>query len=89
MSSAFEKIIEKAKNIPVVLDGDKKKLCDLEKGIYDAVLKSLGGEGDIYLGEKTAQGIGIHLFHIGLFSEESLNFYGYEVRLKVPVKEAY
>jgi len=82
MSFELEKIMEKAKNIPIVLDGSRKKFCDLEKRRYETIIRSLRGEGDIYLGEKTKQGIGIYLFNMNLLDEQLLKSYGYEIQIK-------
>ena len=82
MSFALEKIMEKAENIPIVLDGSRKKFCDLEKERYEAIVRNLRGEGDIYLGEKTKEGIGIYLFNMELLDEKLLKLYGYEIQIK-------
>jgi len=82
MSLVIESIIEKSKDIPIVFNGEKKRLSDLGKGRYEAIVRSLRGEGDIYLGEKTKQGIGIYLFNMELFDEKLLKLYGYEIQIK-------
>jgi len=82
MSLVLEKIINGAKEIPIMLDGHLKKLGDLGEGRYETIVRSLSGEGDIYLLEKTKQGIGIYLFHMGIFNEDLLKLSGYEIQVK-------
>ena len=82
MSLVIEKIVNTTKEIPIMLDGNLKRLGDLGEGRYETIVKSLNDEKDIYLGEKTRQGIGIHLFHMGIFNEDSLRLFGYEINVK-------
>lgn len=82
MNLVIDEIVNGTKEIPIMLDGNLKRLGDLGEGRYEAIVRSLSGEGDIYLGEKTRQGIGIHLFHMGIFNEDSLRVFGYEVQVK-------
>ncbi len=85
MSLVLEEIVEKAKNIPVRLDGEEKRLEDLNNtGVYDTIIRNYDTGDRIYLGEKTRQGIAIHLFHMGISDRLTLCNFGYTILAKTP-----